>query len=461
MTNFQKSNGLLLVFGDLMNLSLTFYISLYFFRIQDHYLVSWDYFLLFLLIFLWLIIASSNNLYTSENQPSLRLNKYLKTYIILAGIIGLIYLVFSLPLEARNFLLSILIGIPILGLFTNLLIIRIYRPIQVKKHRLETTLIAGVGNLARKVEKCLEINPRTKNTIQGFIDCSSEKNVNSVNDRIVTRLEYLKEYLSVNYADEIIIALPFQDLDKIKTILNIADYHGARVRFVPDYLEVFGEKSKSYHFGDLEIVNIRELPLDSRSPKMLKNGFDILFSIFALLSVLPLFAIIAAVIKLESPGPVFYTPKRIGKNGKPFFLFKFRTMKNCDDPINGNLSTVEGDTRVTRIGKLLRKYSIDELPQFINVLIGDMSVIGPRPHRTSLNQMMQSCEDKYMVRHYCKPGITGWAQVNGWRGPLVTTEQKKQRTEHDLWYLKNWSLWLDIKIVYLTVFGKKTHKNAF
>src|SRR5690606_15354938 len=132
------------------------------------------------------------------------------------------------------------------------------------------------------------------------------------------------------------------------------------------------------------------------------------------------------------------------------------------DPVNGGQnSTQKDDPRITKLGKILRKYSLDELPQFINVFLGDMSVVGPRPHRSYLNEQFQKSEKKYMIRHYYKPGITGWAQVNGWRGPTDTPERKHQRTVHDLWYLENWSFKLDIKIIFMTIFGGKTHKSAF
>jgi putative colanic acid biosynthesis UDP-glucose lipid carrier transferase len=278
---------------------------------------------------------------------------------------------------------------------------------------------------------------------------------------VVTNLDNLKNYLSTQYVNGIIIALPFHEIESIKSIIKIADYHGTRVQFIPDYHDVFGEKFKTSQFGNLEVVNTRQLPLDNAYSGILKNFFDIVFSICILILLSPIFLIIGILVKLDSPGPVFYLPERIGKNGKPFRLNKFRTMNSCDNPKNGIKSTTVNDPRITKIGKFLRKYSLDELPQFINVLIGDMSVVGPRPHRIHLNQMMQESEEKYMVRHYYKPGITGWAQVNGWRGPLETSEQKKQRTNHDLWYLENWSFWLDVKIIFLTLFSSKTHKSSF
>jgi Undecaprenyl-phosphate glucose phosphotransferase len=463
MTNIHKNNVPILVFWDVMNLSLAFFVSLYFYRINDMYIDTFEIFGLISLIALWLIIGYSNKLYVDWNGNSFiksRLNKYFKTYFILAGVIGIIYLLFSFPKDVRNLLVAILMGIPALGFITNSLIIRFYTPIRERRVRMSTTLIAGSGTHASTVASSLEANSYAKYAIQGFIDCS-DASPSQKKDRVVANLDNLKDYLKENYADEIIIALPYNELDKIKSIIEIADFHGTRIRFVPDYQGIFGESVKTYQFGDLQVVNIRQLPLDNWFPNFIKNVFDVIFAISALLFLAPVFAIIAVLIKLDSPGPVFYCPVRIGKGGKPFKVYKFRTMKNCDSALGGTQSTVQNDPRITRIGKFMRKFSIDEMPQFINVLTGEMSVVGPRPHRTFLNQVMQETEDKYMVRHYYKPGITGWAQVNGWRGPLETDKQKRKRTQYDLWYLHNWNFLLDIKIIWLTIFGKKTHKTAF
>lgn len=464
MANIHKSNISTLVFWDVINLTLAFFISLYFYRVNDMYFQSMEILFLVLLISLWLIIGYSNKLYIDWSGRSFyksRMTKYFKTYFILAAIIGILYLIFSFPKDVRNLLMAILIGIPSLGVITNSLIIRFYTPIRDRKVKMSSTLIAGSGPLARKVANALESNSYSKLAIQGFIDCNNNSNSAANRDGIVTNLDTLKDYLKDNFADEIIIALPYNELDRIKSIVEIADFHGTRIRFVPDYQGVFGESVKSYQFGDIQVVNVRQLPLDNWFPNFFKNIFDVFFATIALLFLCPFFFVIGALIKLDSPGPVFYCPVRTGKGGKPFKLYKFRTMKVCDNAFNGTQSTIKNDPRITNFGKFLRKFSIDELPQFINVLTGEMSVVGPRPHRLFLNQVMQESEDKYMVRHYYKPGITGWAQVNGWRGPLETERQKKQRTSHDLWYLKNWTFWLDIRIIWLTIFGKKTHKTAF
>jgi putative colanic acid biosynthesis UDP-glucose lipid carrier transferase len=464
MTNLHKSNVPVLVFWDVISLTIAFFVSLYFYRINDLSFQRMEVVFLIGLISLWLVIGYSNKLYVDWTGSSFfksRMSKYFKTYFILAGIIGIMYLVFSFPKDVRNLLIAVLAGIPSLGIITNSLVIRLSAPIKERRAKMSTTLIAGSGQLANKVAGFLESNSYAKFAVQGFIDCSYDEKSAPKNDRVVSTLDGLKEYLKYNFADEIIIALPYNELDKIKSIVEIADYHGTRIRFVPDYQGIFGENFKTYQFGDLQLVNIRQLPLDNWFPNLIKNVFDILFASTVLLFLSPIFFVIGLLIKLDSPGPVFYTPIRIGKGGKPFKVYKFRSMSNNDSVVGGTQSTVKDDPRITKIGKFLRKYSLDELPQFINVLTGEMSVVGPRPHRTFLNQVMQETEDKYMVRHYYKPGITGWAQVNGWRGPLETDEQKKQRTSHDLEYLKTWSLLLDIKIIWLTVFGKKTHEEAF
>ncbi len=464
MTNLHKTNVPILVFWDVMNLSLAFFVSLYFYRINDIYFQKMEVVFLLSLISLWLVIGYSNKLYGEWAGSSFyksRMTKYFKTYFILAGIIGILYLIFSFPKDVRNLLMAILVGIPSLGVITNSLVIRFYTPIRDRRVKMSTTLIAGSGELAKKVASSLESNSYAKLAIQGFIDCSNEGKEGLKKERVVTNLESLKDYLKDNFADEIIIALPYNQLDRIKSIVEVADFHGTRIRFIPDYQGVFGENVKSYQFGDLQVVNVRQLPLDNWFPNFIKNIFDVLFASLALIVLSPFFFLIGALIKLDTQGPVFYTPVRIGKGGKPFKVYKFRSMESCDNIIGGTQSTVKNDPRITKVGKFLRKYSIDEMPQFINVLTGEMSVVGPRPHRLFLNQVMQESEDKYMVRHYYKPGITGWAQVNGWRGPLETENQKKERTSHDLWYLRHWTFWLDVKIVWLTIFGKKTHKAVF
>jgi Undecaprenyl-phosphate glucose phosphotransferase len=296
--------------------------------------------------------------------------------------------------------------------------------------------------------------------IKGFISCKKEE-CKVRKEKVVGKLKDIQTYLKENPVDEIVIALPVKPSKKVRNIIEAADYHGIRVKYIPDYQGLFGKNYKMTRYGQIDMVNVRHIPLDETFSFVVKNSFDKIFATAALLLLSPLFLAIAILIKLESSGPVFYAPFRIGKAGRPFKVYKFRSMHVNDAATGGMLSTQKDDPRITRLGRILRKYSLDELPQFLNVLLGDMSVVGPRPHRSFLNQQFQESVDKYMVRHYFKPGITGWAQVNGWRGPTDTKEQKDQRTRHDLWYVENWSLWLDIKIIFLTIFSPKTHSSAY
>ena len=271
----------------------------------------------------------------------------------------------------------------------------------------------------------------------------------------------LSSILENTPVDEIFITLASLKKDEIKQAIDTADYHGVRVNLVSKTPGYISGKYKSYTFGDLPVFKLRETPLDKFNNYLMKKTFDFIFASMVIILLSPVFLLIALLIYLDNRGPIFYKPMRKGEGGESFECYKFRTMSTCDDPVNGTQSTVKDDPRITRIGKYLRKYDLDELPQFINVLKGDMSVVGPRPHRTNLQNDFRKIVNNYMVRHYVKPGITGWAQVNGWRGPTVTMEQKQKRVQYDLWYIENWSLFLDIKIVFLTVFSKKTRKNAF
>ena len=185
-----------------------------------------------------------------------------------------------------------------------------------------------------------------------------------------------------------------------------------------------------------------------------KDITDFCFALMALLFLSPLLTLIALAIKIESKGPVFYTPIRQGRKARLFSCYKFRTMywEMCDDPNHGKLSTIKGDQRITPLGNFLRKYSLDELPQLINVLRGEMSIVGPRPHRIALRQVFSDVSHEYEMRHHVKPGLTGWAQVNGWRGPTQTLVQRAERIRHDIWYINNQNFWLDMKIMWMTIF---------
>lgn len=279
-------------------------------------------------------------------------------------------------------------------------------------------------------------------------------------NNVLGNINELPNILSTNAVDEIFIAMSDLEKVKIKKSIQIADNHGIRVKLMPEDSLMLSGNYKVDMIGGHAIFKLRQSPLDSVNLTILKRLFDFCFAAVVLMILAPVYLLIGIIILIDSKGPIYYAPYRKGEAGKTFKCYKFRTMSVSDDPVNGTKSTEVDDPRITRLGKFLRKKDLDELPQFFNVLKGDMSVVGPRPHRTNLQNVFRKSVNDYMVRSYVKPGITGWAQVNGWRGPTVTDEQKEERTKHDIWYIENWSFWLDIKIIFRTIFGRH-RKNAF
>ena len=256
------------------------------------------------------------------------------------------------------------------------------------------------------------------------------------------------------------ITLPIYQAEKVKSLVSLCEKNGIKPNIVPNYSGINHVAFKVNTIGNIPLLQIRSIPLDTYSNRFYKRAFDLVVALIILLLIAPLLLLIAIAVKFDSKGPILYKPIRLGVGGRPFAVFKFRTM-HVDQTGTEKGSTVKDDPRVTRVGKILRKYSLDELPQLFNVLNNEMSIVGPRPHRIHLNNLLKERLNSYMLRHVIKPGITGWAQVNGWRGPTETRLQYSARTLHDLWYIEHWTFALDLYILFLTVFGKKTRMNAF
>ena len=255
--------------------------------------------------------------------------------------------------------------------------------------------------------------------------------------------------------DEVFIALPTNENEKIQNCIAICDGLNIKVRILPNLSEFTSSSVYINNIGLLPVVNVGDLPLDKNENKILKRGFDIIFSLlfFIFLGTF-IFPLLAVIIKLSSKGPVFFKQERWGLNNKRITCYKFRSMykESSDIDEDGNFQQAQkDDPRITLIGKILRKTNMDELPQFWNVLMGNMSVVGPRPHPTQLNIQSMELVDNYMLRHMVIPGITGLAQVNGCRGETRTTEDMQKRVNFDLYYIQRWNFWLDLQIIIQTV----------
>ena len=278
---------------------------------------------------------------------------------------------------------------------------------------------------------------------------------------VIGSVEEFQQVFDKRPFEDAFIALPLTKGEMIESMIALAERNGVRTHIVPYYQGKQKINFKVSSLGNIPLLEIRSFPLDVYANRFLKRAFDILFASVMILMLMPIGLCIALAIKLTSKGPVFFFANRLGVTGKPFKMFKFRTMRHDPTGTSHTKSTVLNDERITPIGKILRKLSLDELPQLLNVLTNEMSVVGPRPHRINLNKDLQQKMGHYMMRHTVKPGITGWAQVNGWRGPTDTKLQYWGRTLHDLWYIENWNFGLDIYILFRTAFGKKVLLNAY
>ena len=260
----------------------------------------------------------------------------------------------------------------------------------------------------------------------------------------------LQEFAIKNDVDEIYYTLPLTYTSKIKELISFADKNMIRFKIIPDFRSFPFKRVNIDFFEDVPVITFRQEPLTDIVNKMIKRTFDVVFSFLVIVLLLSwLYPLIALLIKLSSKGPVLFKQVRSGLNSEEFMCFKFRSMAQNKDA--DNVQATQGDVRITRIGSFLRKSSLDELPQFINVLMGDMSVVGPRPHMLKHTQEYSTLIEKYMVRQLVKPGITGVAQVKGYRGETKELKDMEGRVREDVWYIENWSLALDINLIALTV----------
>ena len=380
------------------------------------------------------------------------------------GMMYLLLLVFTICISFLNTLFDIYNLLSFINIFfiskiiISQIIIICVRRLRKKGKILRKVLILGnqdkLTQLKHYLENNLNIGYKVTNEISfTFLEDDFEVTCSLLNNQIRDSQDL----------DEVIFLMPLDLNKQSRKLVDICDFHGINVKHMPYYsfLASGNKELKIEMFDDIPLLNLRQYSLNNFSNLFFKRMFDIVFSTFVLIALCPLFIILFVMIKADSSGPIFYKPVRVGRNGKKFVMYKFRSMKTNDCVNVGLKSTEIDDPRITKIGAIIRKASIDELPQFLNVLIGDMSVVGPRPHRVFLNDDFQSKVENYMLRHYFKPGITGWAQVNGWRGATDTMKQKINRTKFDLYYIENRTFWFDLKIIWLTIFDSKTFKNAY
>lgn len=335
------------------------------------------------------------------------------------------------------------------------LIIKYYRR---RGRNYSRIVIVGSNPTARRLCEIMSSDLGFGYTIQGIFDDAPTGDTDPELYR--GTIDMLEKYIREHNINEVYCTLEASRQDDRAEVVRIAERCVVQVYIVPQLVSSLPRNYEMFAIGPMPVLGVLRQPLAVVSNRVAKRAFDLAVSSLTLLF-FPLVLIpVGIAIKLSSPGPIFFRQERTGYRGRTFKCFKFRTMVVNDQA--DQTQTTKNDTRKTRVGEFLRHSSIDELPQFINVFLGDMSVVGPRPHMLAHTKQYSELINKYMVRHYIKPGITGWAQINGLRGQTEELWQMERRVEHDVWYIENWSTWLDIKIMFRTVYNAfRGEDNAF
>jgi putative colanic acid biosynthesis UDP-glucose lipid carrier transferase len=417
-------------------------------------------------IIAWLIIARAFGLYNDLRMKPISIEwvMFLKAFGIFTLIKSFIFfqLLDDFSFGRYPFFLNSLLVFMLLPA-EKLLIRIVFKKLKNSQNYCRKVLIVGAGQTGLHFyERC--VNHQFGYQLTGFLDDEKQPQLNG---NYLGKTSDIESIIANYELDDIVVTLPISKEIEIRNIVAIGEREGKRIRIVPDYHKFSPGKMHVDSLGNLSVITLQSLPLDSLDNKIYKRLFDIIFSFLGIVLLFSwLFPIISSIIKLTSKGPVFFKQDRWGLNNKTITCLKFRTMVAHSKDVDENGAYQEAqknDPRVTGIGKFLRKANLDELPQLFNVFLGSMSLVGPRPHPVPLNITSKDSVKKYMMRHWVKPGITGWAQVHGYRGE--TTRDKflmRKRVKYDLWYIENWTFWLDLQIIVQTLVNMiKGEKNAY
>ncbi len=407
----------------------------------------------------YLILYYNFNLYTPKRAT---VHKYEILNIFQANTVGLVllmagwYLVsqihFSRAMMAYFYVINIIAATLARSLIRYLL--QYFRE---KGYNLKFILLVGYSRAAEEYINRINSNPQWGYVVRGILDDSVPRGTLYKGVKVIGTIENLLYILPQSKLDEIAITLSLKDYDHLEHIVDMCEKSGVHTKFIPDYNSLFPSRPYTEDLMGLPVINIRYVPLTNTLNWLAKRAVDVVTSLVALVVFSPIMLAAAIAVKCTSRGPVIFKQERIGLHNRPFKMYKFRTMEVQKPSVEEKGWTTKDDQRVTKVGKFLRRTSIDEFPQFFNVLKGDMSVVGPRPERPQFVDKFKEEIPRYMVKHQVRPGLTGWAQINGYRGDTSI----KRRIECDIFYIENWTMSFDIKIMFLTIFKGFINKNAY
>ena len=381
--------------------------------------------------------------------------------IVKANTIGLAALIIILYMIIReiNFSRSVMAFFYVLNVFltasARIVLRKSLQTIRSKGYNLKHILLVGYSRAAEEyIDRILD-NPQWGYVVCGILDNHIPSGTLYKGVKVLGSTGNLEIILPENKLDEIAITLSLKDYDLLESIVGICEKSGVHTKFIPDYNKLIPTRPYTEDLMGLPVINIRYVPLTNTGNIVTKRIMDIVGSLVGIILTSPVMLAAAVLVKLSSPGPVIFKQERVGLHNKSFYMYKFRSMEQQPPGEEKKAWTVKNDPRVTGIGRFLRRTSLDELPQLFNILKGDMSLVGPRPERPLFVEKFREEIPRYMVKHQVRPGLTGWAQVNGLRGDTSI----RKRIEYDIYYIENWTIGLDIKILFMTIF--KGFKNAY
>lgn len=326
-----------------------------------------------------------------------------------------------------------------------------------KRYNMKYILLIGYSRAAEEYITRINSNPQWGYVIRGILDDRIPSGTTYKGVKVVGRIENIHYILPENKLDEIAITLALADYDNLENIVDLCEKSGVHTKFIPDYNSLVPSHPYTEDLMGLPVINIRYVPLTNTINWVAKRTVDVIGSFVGIVLSSPIMLVCALAVKFTSKGPVIFKQERVGLHNKTFKMYKFRTMETQKAVTEQQGWTVKDDPRVTKIGKFLRRTSLDELPQLFNILVGEMSLVGPRPERPQFVDKFKEEIPRYMVKHQVRPGLTGWAQINGYRGDTSI----RKRIEYDLYYIENWSMVFDIRIMFLTIFKGFINKNAY
>lgn len=345
----------------------------------------------------------------------------------------------------------------ILLILERLIVRSVLRHVRAKGLNMKYVLLVGYSRAAEEYITRIKMNPQWGYIVRGILDDKVPRGTMYKGCKVIGSIDNLTDILPMSQLDEIAVTLSLADYDRLEEIVGMCEKSGVHTKFIPDYNSLIPNKPYTEDLNGLPVINIRYVPLSNTFNALCKRIVDILGSLTGIILLSPFLIIVALIIKLTSKGPIIFKQERVGLHNKPFYMYKFRTMYVQSEEEEAKGWTTKDDPRVTKVGKFFRKTSIDELPQLFNILVGDMSIVGPRPERPQFVEKFKEEIPRYMIKHQVRPGLTGWAQINGYRGDTSI----RRRIDYDIYYIENWTMGFDFKIMFLTIFRGFMNENAY